>query len=102
MKLPIHEAAFLELEEAIAYYEEERPGLGLELLDEVEAAVAFALENPEAGEARGKKLKRFEARRFVVKRFPYLVYVATVRGGPEIIAISHARRRPGYWRDRLK
>ena len=101
MKLPIHQAATLELDEAIAYYEEEQFGLGLEFLDEVEVAVAFAANNPEAGEARAGRLKRFDVRCFVVRRFPYLVHVATIEGRREIVAVSHARRRPGYWRDRL-
>ncbi|MBK6809352.1 MAG: type II toxin-antitoxin system RelE/ParE family toxin [Sandaracinaceae bacterium] len=91
----------VELEEAIAFYEDERPGLGLELLDEVEAAVSFAVDNPQAGEARGPKLGRLNARRFLVRRFPYVLYVATTRRGREVVAVAHARRRPEYWRDRI-
>ena len=101
MKLPVRHEAFVELDEAITFYEEQRPGLGLELLDAVAATVSFAAAFPEAGESRGGSLERFETRRYLVKRFPYLVYVATVHGRREVIAIAHASRRPGYWRDRL-
>ena len=87
MRLPIHQAAVVELDEAIAFYEGERPGLGLELLDEVEAAVSFAVDNPGAGEACSPELGRFDARRFMVGRFPYTVYVATTRTGREVVAV---------------
>jgi len=46
VKLHVHSAALRELEQAVTHYEEERPGLGLELLDAVEETVAFAAENP--------------------------------------------------------
>ena len=101
MKLPIQPAALIELDEAMGYYEAERPGLGLELLDAVEETVAFAAEVPAGGERRGRGLQAHEARRFVVKRFPYLVYVARVGDRREVVAIAHASRRPDYWRDRL-
>ena len=102
MKLPIQPAALIELDEAMAYYEDERPGLGLELLDAIEETVAFAAEVPAGGEHRGSELDAFETRRFVVRRFPYLVYVARIGERREVVAIAHASRQPGYWRDRLK
>ena len=102
MKLPIRPAALIELDEAMAYYEDKRPGLGLELLDAIEETVAFAAEVPAGGERRGGGLDAYETRRFVVKRFPYLVYASQIRGHREVVAIAHASRRPGYWRERLK
>jgi len=102
VKLPIQPAALIELDEAMGYYEDERPGLGLELLDAIEETVAFAAEVPASGEPRGRELDAYETRRFVVKRFPYLVYVARIGDRREVVAIAHASRRPGYWRDRLK
>lgn len=100
MKLPVQPAAIIELDAAMAYYENERPGLGLELLQAVEEAVAFAAETPAGGERRGPELDAHETRRFVVERFPYLVYVARVGDRREVVAIAHASRRPDYWHDR--
>ena len=48
MKLQIHREASAELEEAPAWYEREREGLGAELLDEVDDAIAIVLEAPMA------------------------------------------------------
>ena len=42
------------------------------------------------------------ARRYVFPRYPFsLVYI--VRGDViEVVAVAHGRRRPGYWRSRLR
>jgi plasmid stabilization system protein ParE len=44
----------------------------------------------------------FGARRLLLHRFPYLVVFRETAAGLEIVAVSHGRRRPGYWRDRLE
>ncbi len=43
----------------------------------------------------------FGTRRYMMKRYPFvLVYrVATER--IEIVAVAHAKRNPGYWKERL-
>lgn len=41
-------------------------------------------------------------RAILIRRFPYLL-VFRVRGEiVEIVAVQHIRRRPGYWRQRLR
>jgi hypothetical protein len=39
-------------------------------------------------------------RRHRVRRFPYLVFYAVAPEEIRVVAIAHAKRRPGYWRDR--
>lgn len=39
-------------------------------------------------------------RRFLLRRFPYAVIFRNVGEAVQIVAIAHARRRPGYWRER--
>ena len=34
--------------------------------------------------------------------FPYVIYYQNLDNQVEVIAIAHERRRPGYWRKRLK
>lgn len=90
-------AAEFELDDAVTYYNAVKPGLGLEFVDEVAAAVARIVEFPDAWQ----RLKG-GVRRCQLHRFEYgLVYrvhgkVATV------YAVMHLKRRPGYWRERLK
>ncbi len=41
-------------------------------------------------------------RRTLLGRFPYFVIYRELSGKIEIIAIAHAKRRPGYWKKRVK
>ena len=43
----------------------------------------------------------FGTRRAMLRKFPYLIVFRQGTGGLEIIAVAHARRRPGYWRVRV-
>lgn len=37
-----------------------------------------------------------------VARFPYRVVYVVVAANVDVIAVAHAKRRPGYWRDRVR
>ena len=41
-------------------------------------------------------------RRSVMKRFPFVVVYRVTRERIEIVAVAHGRRKPGYWKRRLK
>jgi hypothetical protein len=41
-------------------------------------------------------------RRRAVPRFPYYVVYLEMATHIHILAIAHDRRKPGYWKDRLK
>jgi toxin ParE1/3/4 len=36
-----------------------------------------------------------------VVRFPYRVVYVVVASDIDVVAVAHAKRRPGYWRDRV-
>jgi toxin ParE1/3/4 len=85
-----------ELTEAILYYENQSPGLGERLLEEVELGVAFLLRYPEAAP---KVLG--SVRRFVLPTFPYyLLYKPLPSKGIRILAVAHQKRQPDYWAGR--
>lgn len=84
------------------YYEERREHLGIEFFDAVDATIDRIIELPRAGALVPLIPVDLAVRRRAVTRFPYhVVYLET---GTEIriLAIAHDRRRPGYWKDRLK
>ncbi|SRR5713101_8279983 len=100
--LRIHEAAVDEAVEAAAWYEKERPGLGVEFeraidaaLDLVEEEVVPLTSMPGLAGTRGVK-------RLVLRRFPYSVIVHERNTEIVVIAFAHHARRPAYWRDRLR
>jgi toxin ParE2 len=85
-----------ELDEAIAFYEQRVPGLGLSFLSAVQAAFAEICEYPKScPEVRGP------IRRKLIRRFPYGVLFRVDEAEIVVIAIAHLRRRPGYWADRI-
>jgi plasmid stabilization system protein ParE len=44
----------------------------------------------------------FGTRRYLMKRFPFLVVYRIGVDQIEIIAVAHGRQRPGFWKHRLK
>jgi putative addiction module component (TIGR02574 family) len=62
---------------------------------ELDHAVDLICERPETGSPYLSN-----TRRVLLRRFPFFVVYRARAGDLEIIAIAHARRRPGYWRAR--
>ena len=100
--LRIHDAAAQEAAEAAAWYEKERPGLGLDFEQAIDAALDLLEQDivpmtsaPGVAGTRGVK-------RLLLRRFPYAVIVRERGTEIFVIAFAHHARRPGYWRDRLR
>lgn len=99
-RIRILDEAVQELEEAVAWYESQRLGLGAELSAAVEAALDV-LESPMvplvavpyATRARGVK-------RLLLRRFPYDIVVRESQDEVIVLAFAHQSRQPGYWRFR--
>lgn len=97
MNIIFHELARQELDEAEAYYNRERPGLGDEFTDDVESAVERIRQSPDRWQRVGRSTRRCRTHRF---RYG-LVY--EIRGDTIVIfAVMHLHRTPGYWKGRLK
>lgn len=87
--------ADLDVEAAFEWYENERPGLGLEFLDELRAAYDRISDGPLKYE-----LLRSEIRRALLNRFPYAVYFAAEEDVIVVVAVLHASRDPAEWQRR--
>jgi toxin ParE1/3/4 len=87
-----------ELAAAAAWYDEQRPGLGDELLLAVEEALERIASAPESFPR-----DRFDdrARRAAVAQFPYGIVFLVHEGELRIIAFAHGKRLPGHWRGRI-
>ncbi len=86
-----------ELEGAADWYEQRLQGLGLKFLLHVNEALQ-AIEETPSGFPRWEHDWRF--RKFVLHRFPYLVFYRELDDCIEVVAIAHGAREPGYWRKR--
>lgn len=92
----IHSEAIEELDAAIAYYEDQKVGLGLDLLAEVERALAKIQQNPNLGAVYQVP----GLRRYIIQQFPFLIFYAEFEKFIWVVAIAHGKRSPGYWKKR--
>ena len=91
-----------ELDLARKWYDEQRYGLGLIFFDAFEAAVQHVQEFPDAGAAFPDPAFVKTVRRFPIQGFPFHIVTTVVDDGLIVIAVAHAKRKPGYWLERVK
>jgi plasmid stabilization system protein ParE len=86
-----------EFREAVHYYENQAAGVGFRFIAEVRKGLTFMTENPYAAPAVGRGI-----RRKVLNHFPYSLLYAVESELVLIVAVAHQKRRPSYWRGRVK
>jgi plasmid stabilization system protein ParE len=90
-----HPLAADEAQAAERWYRERNETTSRRFQRELGRAIEQISERPETGSPYLSN-----TRRVLLRRFPFFV-VYRVRGDSvELVAVAHARRRPGYWRAR--
>ena len=89
------ESAQTELDQTFEWYETQQKDLGVQFLNEFDAAVRRVITYPES-----YVLIEKDVRRCLVKRFPYGVLYGIDADKIIIIAVAHLHRKPDYWIDR--
>ena len=91
-----HPEAGEEYTQAIQHYVAVTPELGGRFYDEMERVIQEVCRQPD-------RFFRFSppARRALARKFPYSVIYLDEPDRVWIVAVMHAKRRPGYWRERL-
>lgn len=95
-RLIVRPVAARDLREAQDWYDEQRPGLGDEFRTAVDAQLARIVEQPHL-----YPVVYQEARRVVLRRFPYLLYFGLAGDDVVILACFHSRRDQRLLRYRL-
>lgn len=91
MKIIFLESAQEELDDAVAWYDDQMYGLGTEFLDEVDRSIKRMTTWPYSGEQMEEGV-----RRCLVNRFPYGIFYGIDTGDIVILAVSHLHRKPRY------
>ena len=92
----IHSEATEELDNAIKYYEKQKMGLGLDLLSEIEQVLEKIKINPNLGTDHTIE----GVSRYVIRRFPYIIFYVEFEAFIWLVAIAHGKRKPDYWKKR--
>jgi toxin ParE1/3/4 len=83
---------------AAAWYDEQRPGLGDELLAEIDVACEALRADPNAWpQWPHAPLHEPPIRRFLLARFPFALAFQVSPGRAVILAVAHTSRAPMYW-----
>jgi len=93
-RLVFREQARAELLAARDWYEERAPGLGLEFVRAVDAALDLITRMPEGFTALSGTV-----RHAVLRRFPYSILFAYDTDQVIVLAIHHHRQKPTRWQD---
>lgn len=101
MNLIVLGPAELEASEAALWYEGQRTQLGNEFLNEVIDALDRITYNPGQFPKLLPGLAGRDLRFELLRRFPYLVIFERRSRDLVVVAVSHARRKPLYWLDRI-
>jgi toxin ParE1/3/4 len=96
VRYSLHPGAQQDLHDAATFYRE-RGGEPLPrlLFEEFERAVEVLMRNPDTGAPTFA-----QARKYIMKRFPFSVCYIVNEDELLIIAVTHHRRRPNFWKNR--
>ena len=84
-----------DVRDAVSWYEEQRPGLGRELILELDSVYERLAVNPHLYADI-----RCGIRRAIVRRFPYGVFYLVSDTEVRVIAVVDMVRNPSVWQDR--
>jgi plasmid stabilization system protein ParE len=96
-RLRIRSEAKEEIDAAFEWYFKRSPKAADAFLEEIETSLKNIVSEPHLYPIFTKNI-----RRRVMTGFPYSVIFREEAGSILVIAIAHAKRRPGYWTKRLK
>ena len=90
----LHEEAERELGDAAVYYAEQAtPKIAISFLAEFERVIELLELSQQLGTQKEEGMRSYPFR-----RFPYsLVYRENDEAGPQVYAVAHQSREPGYW-----
>jgi plasmid stabilization system protein ParE len=95
MQVDFHPEATAELSESAEWYAERSPSSSRNFLVAVDVAIASIVSDP-------KRFVKIDHRHQAcsVINFPFQIVYRHEGSRVAVIAVAHAKRRPGYWRNR--
>jgi plasmid stabilization system protein ParE len=94
-QVSFHPLAQSDVDSAISWYGEERPGIALAFVESLDVIIGRIRETP-----MQFPLVRGEVRRALLGRFPYGVFFTANEECIDVLAVIHLHRQPSTWKDR--
>jgi len=98
-RLIIRPEAEADISNGAIWYDRRELGLGLELVSEVQSAIARARKNPESCTCVRRNPV---VRRILTRRFPYRIFFIVRPDAVIVFAVLHAARHDRVWRHRAE
>jgi toxin ParE1/3/4 len=92
LAVEVHPLAADEAEAAERWYRERNATAAARFRRELDRVVELIAERPDAAPPYIGS-----TRRFLLRRFPFFVVYRVFDRHVQVVAVAHARRRPGYW-----
>ena len=94
-RLLVQRQSDLDIQAAALWYEDQRPGLGMRFLSELDEVFKRIESNP-------KQFPQLEGevRRALLRHFPYGVYFVEGPDDVAVLAVLHLHREPDMWKSR--
>lgn len=96
MRLIVRPEAEADVGDAYAWYESQQPGLGQRFVAEMSRCITDIERQP----LRFQRV-RAEARRALLRHFPYAVFFVAAQDHIAIVATLHMARDPAAWQERV-
>ncbi len=93
--IEFHPSAIDEARAARLWYESRSELVSRRFMDALDQGIEKLSETPQRF-----PVYRFGTRRYLLRGFPFILYYREMSDRVQVIAVAHAKRKPGYWRDR--
>ena len=94
-ELDVHPEALEEAQAAYLWYSERSKDAGDSFIAELDRALDQVIERPQTWPSY-----LHSTQRYLLRRFPFSVIYRLKDQEVQVIAVVHAKRRPGYWKHR--
>jgi toxin ParE1/3/4 len=101
-RFTVDRIAYLEFDEAVAWYEKQEPGLGFEFIEEIDRVLARIETHEKFVTKPLAIIDRGVVRREFVKRFPYVVIFVETETMRRVIMIRRGNVDPRRWKSRIE
>jgi plasmid stabilization system protein ParE len=95
-QVEFHPSAAAEFEAAVDWYLARSERVAGRFVDEVDRALGLISDSP-----RRWPMYQEGVRKFVLRRFPFVIVYIESPELVRIVAVAHGHRRPYYWKSRL-